>query len=514
MKEKLKVETEKLKVQNLKKLFRLTIHDSRLTFFCLQFAVYCLLLPSSVFAVDVIELTLKEAVDIAVKENLSLMDEKQNLHISDAEIKVKEGEFDPQFTLQLSESYQKNASPYIYYSTVGEERAFMSGAGIEGKIHTGTKYELKWTNERFKSNSTFLSLNPYYSSGLALTVSQPLLKGMGKEIQESNLNVAKNNLDISRLRLNDKAMQIISDTTKAYWDLLSAREELEVTELSLKLARNLLDEAKARIEAGLLAPVEIYKAEAEVAFREEALLRAKKFISDAEDRLRVTLNLKEWQKGILPVDKPPEPSELPSMESALNTAISNRKELRQASIDKKNKGIIRRFYENQKLPDLNIFGSTGLNGLNSSYSETLDKLSSGRYYSWQVGLSLNIPIENNAAKGNVLKARYDEQKADINLKAIEQKIITEVREAWRSLNLASESIAATKKTRIASGKRLDAEEGRLRVGMATMNDVLKFQEEYTRSLSSEKRAKIDYAKAIVELERVTGTLGQSLFSLY
>ncbi|MEW6213792.1 MAG: TolC family protein [Nitrospirota bacterium] len=489
----------------------LTTVDCLLSTVCrLLFTVYCLLLTSNVFAGEKIELTLKEAIDIALKENLSLMDERQNLHISEADIKVKEGEFDPKLKLQVSESYEKRRTPFYYYLVeVREERTVIAEAGIEGKVNTGATYELKWTNERFKGPQTFLTINPYYTSELTLTVSQSLLKGMGKEIQESNLNIAKNNLEISKLRLDDRASQVISDTTKAYWDFLSARDELEVAELSLRLARNLFDEAKVRIEAGVLAPVEIYKAEAEVALREEALLRAKKLVSDAEDRLRVTMNLKEWHKEIVPVEKPPEPSELPSVESTLNTALSKRKDLRQASIEKRNKGILRKFYENQQLPDLSIFGSTGLNGLNGNYSDSLDKLSSGRYYSWQAGLSLSLPIENRTAKGNMLKAKYDEEKADISFKVLEQKIITEIREACRSLQLASESITATKKTRIASEKRLEAEEGRFRVGMATMNDVLKFQEEYTRSISSEKKARIDYAKAIVELERVKGTLCQS-----
>ena len=479
--------------------------------FLFSLFIFHFLFTSNVFAGEKFELTLKEAIDIALKENLSLMEERQNLGVSEADIKVKGGKFDPKLKLRVSGSYEKRHAPFHYYLMKAREgQTVIAGAGIEGKVNTGATYELRWTNRRFEGPQTFPTINPYYTSELTLTVSQPLLKGMGKETQESNLNIAKNNLEISKLRLDDRASQIISDTTKAYWGLLSARDELEVAEFSLRLARNLFEEAEAKIEAGVLAPVEIYKAEAEVALREKALLRAKKLVSDAEDRLRATMNLKEWHKEIVPVERPPEPSGLPSVESALDTALSKRKDLRQASIKKKNKRILRKFYENQQLPDLSIFGSAGLNSLNGSYGGSLDKLSSGRYYSWQAGLSLSMPIGNGTAKGGMLKAKYDEKKADINLKALEQRIITEIREAYRALQLASESITVAKKVRIASEKRLDAEEGRFRVGMATMNGVLKFQEEYTRSLSSEKRARIDYAKAAVELERVKGTLGRSL----
>ncbi len=477
-----------------------------LLFFCTSaLLLFC---SSHASAVEKLELTLSEAINTALKENLSLAEERLNPKIAEADIKVREGEFDPNLELQMNEAYKKSPTASELMGT--EERTLTSEAALGGKINTGTTYELKWTNERFRGNSPYLTLNPYYTSELTLTATQPLLKGFGKSIQESNLSVAKNTLEISRLGLDDRASQVIADTSKTYWDLVSARDELEVAEISLRLAKNLFDEAKARVETGFLAPVELYKAEAEVALREEALLRAKKLISDAEDKLRNIMNMKEWNKEISPVERPPRPSELPSLESVLNTAVSERKDIRQASINKKNKEILRKFYENQLLPDISVVVSTGLNGLNGNYNDTVDKLGSGKYYSWQAGLSLSIPIGNRSAKGNMLKARYDEEKADINFKTLEQRITTEVREAWRSLWLASESITATMKTRIASEKRLEAEDSRFRVGMATMNDVLKFQEEYAKALSSEKKASVDYAKAIVELEKVKGTLVQSL----
>lgn len=468
---------------------------------------YLLLFTSNVFAEDVVELTLNEAISIALRENLLLMEERQSVHISEAGIKVIEGEFDPRFKFLADTSYDKDITPFRYYLVdVKEERPVVAEAGIEGKVNTGATYKLKWRNERFKGPEAFLTINPYYRSELKLTITQPLLKGRGKEIQESRLNVARNNHEISKLRLDNKISEVIFDTTMAYWELLSARDELEVAELSLRLARNLLDEAKAKIEAGLLAPVEIYKAEAEVALREEVLFRTKKLVSDAEDRLRLAMNLNEWQKEIIPVDRPSKPSGLPTLESVLDVALSERKELRQAYLEKKNKEILRKFYENQRLPDVGIFCSTGLNGLGSSYTDAVNKLSSLRYYSWQAGVYLSIPVKNTTAKGDMLKARYEEKKADIIFRSLKQKIINEVRHSWRSLQLAAELIAVTEKTRIASEKRLAVEEEKFRLGMSTMNDVLRFQEEYAKSLLSEKKAMINYAKAVVNMERATGTL--------
>lgn len=451
-----------------------------------------------------VSLTLREAVSAALGRNLGLEQERKAGKISEADITAKEGVFDPLLRLEAGEQFSKSPSPSLI--TGAEQRVITADAGIGGKITTGTIYELKWTNERFRGSSSFLLLNPYYRSELTLSIAQPLLKGFGSEVQESDLNVARNTFEISKLRIDEQSILVISETMRAYWDLISARDDQEVAELSLRLARNILEEVRARIEAGVLAPVEIYNAEAEVSLREEGLLGAKKLVSDAEDRLRTVMNAQDWSGSIVPAERPSGPAGIPALDVSLEAAMEFRQDLRQARVDKKSKDIVLRFSENQLLPDLSIVAQAGLNGLNGSYGDTIDKMGSGSYYSWQLGLAFSIPLGNRTAKGNMLKARYDRERADTALLDIELKVKNEVRESWRSLRLASERIEATRKTRIAAEKRMEAEEGRFKVGMATLNDVLRFQEEYARALSSERRASADYAKAVVSLERAKGTL--------
>lgn len=474
--------------------------------FCFLFFTFYMLSVSSVFSAEKIEFTLTDAVTFSLRENLSLSEEKLNPWIAEAEIIFQKGEFDPKLELKINESFRKFPSASNLTGT--EDRALIGTISLGGKVSAGTKYSLSWENERIWSNSPFLRLNPYYSTELIITMTQPILKGLGRDIQESNLDIAKNNFEISRLNLDDKSMNIIAETSMAYWNLANARYNLEVAELSLKLALNLLAEVKAKIDSGVLAPVEIYKAEAEASFREEALLRAKKNVFDSEDKLRAVMNLKDWSGEIIPIEKIPiPPSDIEPVESAVNTAFSNRRDYKQALLEYQNKEILRRYFDNQRYPDLNISGSAGLNALNRTYRKAIDDLGSRDNYSWQLGISLIIPIGNRLAEGNYLKAKNEEEKSRIALKLIEQKITLETREAHRSVQLAIETIKASKKSRIAAEKRLEAEEARFKAGMATLNDVLKFQKEYTDALSSEKGAEIDYAVAVIKLEKTKGTLG-------
>lgn len=451
-----------------------------------------------------LELTLKEAIDLALKENLALKTDRLDRDISRTDVRINEGEFDPAFKLQASGKFTKSPPAFLIAGT--EDKTYIAEAGISGKISAGTGYELKWTNERYSTNSPFYSINPFYSSELILSVTQPLLKNAGKEVQKSRLNVAGNNLVISGLRLSHGADKVIADTSKAYWDLLSARQELAVSVISLRLANGLLDEVKAKIHAGALAPSEIYKAEAEVSLREESLIKNRKLISDAADSLRVVMNFKDWDREISPVENPPAVSDLPPVETFVADAFANRNDLKAATAEKKSREIMRKYFDNQALPDLSIIGAAGVNGIDQNYGDTAEKLKSGRYHSWQIGMALTVPLGNRTAEGNAGKARNEEEKAELDLRRLEQTISAEVRESWRTVKLAMESIVATGKTKLAAEKRLDAENVRFRAGVAIMTDVLKFQEEYAKAMSSEKNAHIAYAKALAELGRATGAL--------
>ena len=466
--------------------------------------------PPTIAASDSLELSLKDSIDIALEQNLGIKAVQFNIPISQASIMTERGEFDPGFNLELGHETADVQSPSTLTPT--EEDVLSGDLSFGGKIVTGMTYDLTWGNERVESNLEFLLTSPYHRSDFTLTVSQPFLKNFGKGVQESGLSVAKNNLEISRLKLSEEASDVVLETMKTYWELSFARDNREVSKFSLDLAVNLLEEVKARIEAGKLAPVEVFAAEAEVAKRQENLIRDRRVVGNSEDRLRSVIYLREWERELVPVDLPPVPVEPIPLDQAIEDAFKYRRDYRQALVDFKNKEILRLFYKNQKLSELGLFASAGLNGVNDKYSDALDDMLSGDYLSWRAGVEYRFLIGNRTARGNYSRAVNEEDQTAIAIKALEQQIKVEVREAWRNLTIAIEAIDSAVKTRIATEKKLQAEEEKFKVGKATVNDVSQFQEEYARALSSEVRIKAAYAVSLAELERVKGTLVQENFA--
>jgi outer membrane protein TolC len=466
--------------------------------------VFLLLLLNNLYAQDAIQLSIDDSVLLSLEKNLGLKVERYNPSIASQDILIEEGAFDPSLNFDFSQTYDKSLSPSIVTST--ERRSHDMALSLTGKIETGTEYSLEWSYQRFRGDSTFLTLNPYHLTELNLIVSQPLLKGFGKETQTAMVRAAGEDLDASKYQFREEAENLIVSTIKAFYDVLLAQESLEIAEFSLSLAEKILLEVRAKIKAGLLAPVEIYAAEAEVSQREELLLSVENNLEDARDLLKRVLGVQDWDTEVALI-KPETPSpELPNLGDSLQDALRYRSDLKQALLEKDKKRILTRFYKNQNLPDLSIFGGISFSGLGDSTSDAFDRFDDGTDNNWQIGLSLQIPIFMRESRGRYLRAKYEESQAGSALKDLRQQIELEVRQGLRALSLSIKKMRASRRTRIAREKRLQAEDGRFSEGITILNDLLQFQDEYARSLFDEKKSEFDYHLSIAAFEKMKGTI--------
>ena len=81
-----------------------------------------------------------------------------------------------------------------------------------------------------------------------------------------------------------------------------------------------------------------------------------------------------------------------------------------------------------------------------------------------------------------------------------------VRSTVRDVLLALKAVEATRKTSIATEKRLEAEQIKFEAGRSTTLDVLIAQQDFSRALSNENRSKVVYAQSLAELDRIQGAI--------
>jgi len=342
-----------------------------------------------------------------------------------------------------------------------------------------------------------------------LTLTQPLLKNFGVDVNRVQIKIAQNERAISLDRFRQKTMDVVTQVQTAYWELVFALENLKVQERSLRLARELAELNRARVRAGVAAPVEITQAEAEVAAREGDVIVAEKGVRDAEDRLKVVLNLPkegEWGGIILPADPAsfsPVTLDLPQV---VTDALRKRPEYQAAKVDLGNRELTLRFARNQLLPDLSFQASVGLNGLGGNYEEDTDKLGSGDFYTASAGIVLTIPLGNRAARAEFLKAQLEEEQAKVSLRNLELQITAEVREAVRRVEADTKRVDATKAARVLAEEQLRIEQKRLEAGVSTTFEVLRFQRDLAAAQANEVKVLTDYNKSLATLDRVRGVV--------
>jgi outer membrane protein TolC len=475
-----------------------------------------------------ISLSLKESIALALKNNLEISIERINPEISGTEITRNEADFDYNLKLSTSGGKSRIPSASAFASPPETENdSFSIGAGIKKRAPTGTNYEISLDTDRAATNSKFQGLNPQYTTSLNLNITQNLLKDFGVDVNTAKIKIASNNKEITVYQFRDRVIRIISQVEEIYWDLLFAIEDLKVKRESLKLAKDLERRIRIQVDVGTMAPIEITQAQAEVAAREEDVIIAQNTVENIEDKLKKAINIEEernWDTAITPTDAPQIFAEDIKLEDSIRLALENRPDYTQARIDLKNKDIQLEFRKNQLYPALDLTGSLKLNGLSGDaadvsfggsvsrsgfggdYLKSYDRLFSGNYYDWSIGLSVQIPIGNRAAKSSYTAAKLDIEKGLRSLKNLEQQISLEVREAVRSIETNIKRIHATAVSRKLSEEKLSAEEKKFAVGMSTSFNVLEFQRDLIAAKTKEVSAIIDYNKSLVNLERVKGTI--------
>ena len=139
-------------------------------------------------------------------------------------------------------------------------------------------------------------------------------------------------------------------------------------------------------------------------------------------------------------------------------------------------------------------------------NDTFEYMRDLDYYSYQVGVRLEFPLENRLARSQHTRARVQAAQAEIDLQSVENTIINEVRESIRLLETTRRVIDSSTATLTFTQEKLKAEEKKYEVGMSTAFAVLEYQSDLANAESNLAFAYAEHRKSIVNLMRVMGTL--------
>lgn len=399
---------------------------------------------------------------------------------------------------------------------------------------TGGSGSLSWSNRLRDTNSLRSNFNPSLASSVTLTFRQPLIQGFGKDLNSRIIRVAKNNREISDLAFKLQVITTVTQIQNLYWDLVTFVADVKGREEDLRRGRKLLSDNQRRVEIGTLAPIEIVRAEAEVATAEQNLTEAITRVQQQETVLKNAISKNGlaspslFEAQIVPTDRidVPETENIEPIQELMALALKVRSEILQNRMQLRNRDINLKGVRNAMLPELNVFADLTNNGLAGQINEnlvvipgqepvlttffqgglgtSLAQVFRRNFPDYQVGLQLRIPLKNRQAQADLSASLLERRQAQIRLRQSENSIRREVQEAVIGMRQARAQYRAAQKSRILQERTLDAEQKKFNLGASTIFEIVSAQRDLAFARTDEIRAQNTYIKGRINLERATG----------
>jgi len=442
---------------------------------------------------------------------------------------------DPSF--YFAGGFGHNSSPQSNTITTGlssiayDYRSWQSG--IQQSFLTGSTVSLGYNQTRVATNNPLNDLNPNTSGAATLQFTQHILQGWGLAVNNRNIRVAKNNLKFSDLTFAQQVITTVAGVASLYWDLVSFAEDVKVKQQALDVAKQFYEDNKKQVEIGTLAPIEVVRAEANVAQAEQdltnsdtVLLQQETIVKDALSRNGVA-SPSVASARVIPTDRlsVPEGEYSEKLEALVELALSSRPDLAQAKINIENARIGLAGSRSALLPTLDVQGTLTNNALTGDVNtETLNgalvphapdayflggsgnllgQIFRRNFPNYSVGFQLSMPIRNRSAQADYIRDSLTVRQAELSEQQAIKSVRVNVQNAWIAVIQTRARYRSVLKARVLQEQTLDAENRKYALGASTAFLVVQTQRDLATARANEVAALAAYSRSLVNLDLQT-----------
>jgi outer membrane protein len=454
---------------------------------------------------------------------------------------------DPSVSYQLSWGHQ--TTPQTSSFTTGTTSLIntntVSNFGIQKGFLTGTTATLSWYSYLSRNNSGRSDFNPSTTANFNLQVSQKLLQGFGMALNRRNIRIAQNSRRLSDLVFKQQVIATITSVMNLYWDLVSYNEDVKVKRQAVALAQKLLDDNQKQVDIGTLAPIEVVRAEAQLASGQQDLVVSETRVLQQETILKNYLSRvgvaspTVSDARIIPTDQIiiPATEQIEPIQDLISAALTSRPEVGQTVLQVQNTKIGLEGTKTSMRPTLDLvatFQNSGLAGqINSiptpplpgspagtpstphsagavdpyflgGYGTALSQLFRRNFPNYSVGFQFNVPLRNRSAQADMISSQLSLRQQEIRQQQQNNQIRVDVTNALIAVQQARAVHNAAVKTRVLQERTLDAEQKKYTLGASTNYLVIQAQRDLAAALSTEVAARSSYTKARVTLDQAVG----------
>lgn len=512
-------------------------------------------------------LTLREAIALALKNAKDIAVARENVRAAEFDLTAAHGVYDPRLSsLSYYERTEQPATSFLSGANGALRQTNLVGTlGLQGLVPKGGGgYRFDFSSIRLTTNNQFATLNPQFPTAFTFSYTQPLLRGLRFDQYRRAIEIAKKNLSLTDAQFRQRAIETITSAQRAYWDLVFALRNLQVQRDAVRDARAQYEHNRRLVAEGVLAPIDVVAAEAQVSGFEQSVYTALDDVNRAENNLKNLIaedrKSEVWREAIVPTDEVElQRAPAATLEEAMESALRSRPEMQQSDVAVAINELDQRLAREQARPQLDFVGSYGAVGvagaldpartvnpftasseatrqrinqliaivqplpggasiqplpqppagsipdnLVGGYGQSLANLAANRYNNFRVGVQLNLPLRNRTAEAQLGRALVEGERIRTQREQLEQLIQVDVRNALQAARTAESRLRAATAARQASEQQYASELRKFDAGQSTIFLVLERQTALANARGNELRAQTELNKSVAELQRATG----------
>jgi outer membrane protein TolC len=459
-------------------------------------------------------LTLGECVRRALSRGFDLELQQHDLAIAREDVPIAESLFRPVFSADGTKNRDRTARDSDLLAGL-RSSGVASHIGVDQRLRSGTLVTLGSSLNRFESNQpvttisgntlTTLPSNLTYTNGLTLGVTQPLLKGFGG-VNTIPIRQAEIGIDIAEQSYEERALDVIEQTEAAYYLLTGARDQLSVLRTSQRLAERLLDEARARHDAGMGTKLDLLEAQVGIANARLNVLQAENAVRAGEDQLHQLIGRFEFDAPIGPtVVEEGAPNPLPTVEASYTQALDHLPALRSARSVLELSKLQLALAKDDLKPAVDLGVTLGLTGDDRSNNNAWSNAFEPERSAWQAGLNVTYPLGRVGEKARFRQASRALMRDELSVQRLEQNTLAAIRDAIRRVETSRESIRIATLAANYAQVQYEAERMRYQSGLSTSRRVLEAQEDLESARVVEVQSKLNLRTSLSTLYRLEGS---------
>jgi outer membrane protein TolC len=454
-----------------------------------------------------LELSLKHYLELVMANNTDIQLQLISLEIPKNNIQAAFGVWDPRalasFNTTRSTTVPTNATTAQNASSLTKSLIQPYNLQYSQTLPEGLSYTASFSGAKNSQTNSYNNYNPSLTANVRMSVTQPLIQNRGSYVNRIPLMMAQSSYRIAETVLRQQLLTLVNTAETAYWNVVSARENVRVAESGQSNASEFLKYMQKQLELGALSPLDIYNPQQSLANAELSVSQAKFNLAQAEDALRHQVGADlDPDVRKLPisltesVDLGPADSMAVDREQAVTKALANHPAMQQAlqKLDSDDLGI--QSAKNGLLPNLAFsvyYQSNGTGGMfdpsrstivgsggptsviPGGIADALGQMFGFGYPAYYAGLTLNLPIRNRAASAAMATATVQKRTDMLNLRNQQQGIRLNILNGVTKLEGAKEQLKLAKTAMDFAQKNLDAENTKFQLGTEINQNVINAQ---------------------------------------